>query len=529
MQSVSQSHFAIAPSANIQRSSFDRSHGFKTTMDAGGLIPIFVDEALPGDTFNLRASFFARMNTPITPVMDNAYFETFFFEVPVRQVWDNWEKFNGAQDNPGDSTDYLIPTITSPTGGYDVESIYDYMGIPPSIAGIEHSALYLRAYNHIYNTWFRDQNLQDSVTYLTDDGPDDPAKYTILNRGKRHDYFTSSLPWPQKSDTGPVTLPLGTSAPVVGTGDAIRMNNQAGEEFTQLVSIASQSAVNLPANAINTSQLSWGTSVNPSLTGLETDLSEATAATINQLRQSIAVQRMFEKDARGGTRYIEVVYNHFKVRSPDLRLQRPGYLGGGRTQLNITPVAQTSQQFETATTNTPQGNLAAFGTLSATNHGFTKSFTEHTIIIGLANIRADLTYQQGLNRMWSRQTRFDHFWPELATIGEQEVLQKEINVSGVPAEDDLVWGYQERFAEYRYKPSLITGKFRSSDPQSLDIWHFSQDLINPQLNSDFIIDNPPIDRVIAVPSEPQFKLDSYFNLKCARPMPMYGIPGLARI
>jgi len=519
MQSVSQSHFAVAPSANIQRSSFDRSHGFKTTMDAGGLIPIFVDEALPGDTFNLRASFFARMNTPITPVMDNAYFETFFFEVPVRQVWDNWEKFNGAQDNPGDSTDFLVPTITSPVGGYDVESIYDYMGIPPSIAGIEHSALYLRSYNHIYNTWFRDQNLQDSVPYLTGDGPDDPATYTILNRGKRHDYFTSSLPWPQKSDSNEgVTIPLGQQAPVTtdaAVGAILGIKSSGG-------------AVESAMNTANPTLSVDSTGPNPENL-LYADLSEATAATINQLRQSIAVQRMFEKDARGGTRYIEVVFNHFKVRSPDLRLQRPGYLGGGRTQLNITPVAQTSQQFETATTNTPQGNLAAFGTLSATNHGFTKSFTEHTIIIGLANIRADLTYQQGLNRMWSRQTRFDHFWPELATIGEQEVLQKEINVSGIPAEDDTVWGYQERFAEYRYKPSLITGKFRSSDPQSLDIWHFSQDLINPQLNADFIIDNPPIDRVIAVPTEPQFKLDSYFNLKCARPMPMYGIPGLARI
>jgi len=517
MQSVSQSHFAVAPSANIQRSSFDRSHGFKTTMDAGGLIPIFVDEALPGDTFNLRASFFARMNTPITPIMDNAYFETFFFEVPVRQVWDNWEKFNGAQDNPGDSTDYLIPTITSPAGGYDVESIYDYMGIPPSIAGIEHSALYLRAYNHIYNTWFRDQNLQDSVPYITGDGPDDPATYTILNRGKRHDYFTSSLPWPQKSDSNSgVQIPLGNEAPIkVDSTDTPSLSVRDGNDNAKFLD---SSGANLALGA--------------SLGGtapLFADLSEATAATINQLRQSIAVQRMFEKDARGGTRYIEVVFNHFKVRSPDLRLQRPGYLGGGRTQLNITPVAQTSQAFGTATVDTPQGNLAAFGTVSAVNHGFTKSFTEHTIIIGLANIRADLTYQQGLNRMWSRQTRFDHYWPELATIGEQEVLQKEINVSGVPVEDDTVWGYQERFAEYRYKPSLITGKFRSSDPQSLDIWHLSQDLVNPQLNADFIIDNPPIDRVVATPDEPQFKLDSYFNLKCARPMPMYGIPGLARI
>lgn len=516
MQGVKQSHFAIAPSVNIQRSQFDRSHGFKTTFNAGPLVPIFVDEALPGDTFNLRASFFARLNTPIHPILDNMYFETFFFEVPIRQVWDNWEKFNGEQENPGDSTDFLIPTQTSPAGGYDVESIQDYMGIPPSIEGIEHSSLPLRAANHIYNTWFRDQNLQDSLVVDRDDGPDDPADYTLFNRGKRHDYFTSALPWPQKSDSGSVKIPLGTSAPI---------NTPAGQN--EDISVYSDGVGSTRLLDTSGTHATVGLS-GPSLNQMYADLTDATAATINQLRQSIAVQRLFEKDARGGTRYIEVIYNHFKVRSPDLRLQRPGYLGGGRAQINITPVASTIPDSQGGT-DIPQGNLAGYGTVSAANHGFTKSFTEHTIIIGFANVRADLTYQQGLNRMWSRQTRFDHYWPELATIGEQEILAKEIWATGTPSDDD-VWGYQERFAEYRYKPSMITGKFRSDDPESLDVWHLSQDFAAaPQLNSEFITEDPPVDRVVAVQDEPQFKLDSYFNLKCARPMPMYGIPGLDKL
>nr|UXQ88126.1 MAG: major capsid protein [Microvirus sp.] len=519
MQTVNQSHFALAPSVGISRSTFDRSHGYKTTFNGGSLIPIFVDEALPGDTFNLKGSFFARLNTPITPILDNLHFQTFFFEVPVRQIWDNWKKFNGEQDSPGDSTDYLIPTSTSPAGGYDEESIQDYMGIPPLIEGIEHSALPLRAANHIYNEWFRDQNLQNPLLVSRNDGPDNPADYKLFSRGKRHDYFTSSLPWPQKSDSGSVNIPLGTSAPVT-TDQAI--SNSIG--------VTSSADGNFHLMDTGAAQVQLSPSLGDAAGSLYADLTDATAATINQLRQSIAVQRLFEKDARGGTRYIEVIQNHFKVRSPDLRLQRPGYLGGGSTPINITPVAQTTDGFTTSNNDSPQGNLAAFGTLSATNHGFVRSFSEHTIIIGFCQIRADLTYQQGLNRMWSRQTRFDHYWPELGQIGEQEVLQKELWASGVPAEDDIVFGYQERYAEYRYKPSMITGKMRSSSPESLDIWHLSQDFPSaPLLNANFITDDPPIDRVVAVPSEPDFKLDSYFSLKCARPMRMFGIPGLDKL
>jgi len=518
MQSISQKNFARVQPPQIQRSSFDRSSGFKTTFDGNKLFPIFYDEALPGDTFKLNASFFCRLNTPIVPIMDNAYLNTFFFEVPVRQVWSNWKRFNGEQVTPGDSTDYLIPTMTSPAGGYQIGSLADYFGIPTGVDNLEHSALPFRAYALIWNEWFRDQNLQNPLLFSpTSDGPDSPAAYPVKSRGKRHDYFTSSLPWPQKSDTGSVSIPLGTRADIlqdsaVGDNLGIRLGSNPADP------------VWLIAAETNPQALEIGSTVVPE--GMYADLTNATAATINQLRQSIAVQRLFEKDARGGTRYIEVIKQHFGVSSPDLRLQRPGYLGGGQSALNVSPVAQTQATSETVT---PQGNLAAIGTVSGSGHGFTKSFTEHTIIIGLAQVRADLTYQKGLERSWSRQTRFDFFWPELATIGEQTVLQKEIFAQGT-ADDDIVFGYQERFAEYRYKPSLITGLFRSSAATSLDYWHLSQDFATPPVLGDqFIQDNPPIDRVIATPDEPQFKMDAYFNLQCARPMPLYGIPGLPRI
>ncbi|AXL15304.1 major capsid protein [Microviridae sp.] len=528
--------FSVAPTASIQRSKFKRDNGYKTTFDTDWLVPFFVDEALPGDTHNLRASLFARLNTPLKPILDNMFAETFFFEVPVRQVWDNWQKFNGEQDNPTDSTDYLVPTCTAPVGGYLEESLQDYMGIPPGIAGIEHSALFTRAYNLIWNEWFRDQNIQQSVVVNKGDGPDSPTDYKLLKRGKRHDYFTSSLPWPQKSDQYPdgVPIAIGGSAPVRGIGADPSLypvvDKTVGESngLTDLYATASvMDNDTLPGNSLFYVRENPNA---PGYPGIYADLSDATAATVNSLRQSIAIQHLLERDARGGTRYIEVVYAHFGVRSPDLRLQRPGYLGGGRSTVNISPVAQTSQSFSTASTDTPQANLAAIGTLSGTGHGFTKSFTEHTIIIGLINVRADLTYQQALNRMWSRQTRWDFYWPEFANLGEMAVLQKEIYASGVPAEDNTVFGYQEAFADYRYKPSLITGKMRSSSPTSLDVWHLSQDFLSaPTLSDGFITENVPLDRCIATPDEPHFKLDAFINLTSVRPMPMYGIPGLAKL
>lgn len=524
--SVMSHDFSRVPRAEIPRSSFDRSHGLKTTFDSGQLVPIFWDEALPGDTFTLNMTGFGRLATPLHPFMDNVFMNTFFFAVPYRLVWDNWQKFMGEQANPGDSTDFLIPQMVSTAvTGYGEESIFDYFGLPTKVPGMSHSALPLRAYNLIWNEWFRDQNLQDSVLVSKDDGPDLPSEYTILKRGKRHDYFTSSLPWPQK---GPgVDIPLGTSAPITG----FAVNPAAGGTVGPL----NWNETDASGNPVTYSHYfpgSGGANFAFKATGagagalpeLYANLSEATAATINQLRQAFQIQKLYERDARGGTRYTEIIRAHFNVTSPDARLQRPEYLGGGQSPINLYPIAQNSE-----TGTTPQGNLAAYGTTNFSGHGFSKSFTEHCIIIGVVAVRADLNYQQGLNRAWSRRTKFDFYWPALSMIGEQAVLNQEIYTQGTvdPVADAAAWGYQERFAEYRYKPSQITGRMRSNATQSLDTWHLAQDFASlPSLDAAFIEDAPPLERVLAVLTEPQFIFDSYFKLRTARPMPLYGVPGL---
>lgn len=518
MSSQKQHVFSQVPKATIPRSSFDRSFNHKTVCDAGILYPVYCDEVLPGDTVNLRAALFGRLATPLKPTLDNIYCETFFFFVPTRLVWENWEKFMGAQDNPGDSTDYVIPRLSGSSADMGHNTIYDYFGLPVPIApnAEEINVLPFRAYNLIWNEWFRDQNLQDSVALNKGDGPDNANTFTLLRRGKRHDYFTSCLPWPQKSETE-VGLDLGGLAPITHTGnvgDQVRI----GEEGGTFRGLLSNDGANQP--------ITIGGSATGE-TNLFADLSGATGFTINQLRQSFAIQKLFERDARGGTRYVESIKAHFGVTSPDFRHQRPEFLGSGHTPVQVNPVAQTVPD-DIGPDQGPLGNLGAFGVVADSGHGFTKSFTEHGYIIGLVNFRADLSYQRGIRRMWSRKTRFDFFYPALSHLGEMPVLNKEIYYDNSDTDSNQeVFGYQEAWGDYRYAPSMITSKMRSQNPGSLDVWHLAQEFANrPTLSAQFIEDNPPIDRIIAVQDEPHFLLDIYFKQRWARPMPLYGVPGL---
>lgn len=508
--SANQAHFSRVPTNNAQRSQFKRPNNHKTTFDANYLIPIYVDEVIPGDTFKMSSTTFARLATPVKPSMDNAYLDIHYFFVPYRLLWDNWERFMGSRDNPTDSIDYLIPTrqMSWPSPEDHVNTIYDYFGLPyvPSGNVLEVSDLPFRAYNLIWNEWYRDQNLQDSVQVETGDVAGDP--YTLLKRGKRHDYFTSCLPFPQKGE--PVSLTLAGNAPVgtdAGFEGLISVLNSI-DEPRLLSTDGAHAAMDIEGPAEN---------------GLYAKMDDITAVTINQLRQAFQLQRFLERDARSGTRYIEVIKSHFGVTNPDFRLQRPEYLGGSHENLNFTTIAQTSQEF---TDTTPQGNLAAMATVTGRNKAFSKSFTEHGVILGLCSVYADQTYQQGVERMWFRQTRYDFYWPTFAHLGEQVVYNKEIFVSGDVEQDNGVFGYQERYAEYRYKPNRISGVFRSTAPQSLDVWHYAEEFENlPVLNSEFIECNSPFKRNSAVQTEPDFVADFHFENYSDRIMPMYGVPG----
>ena len=525
-RSVDVHQFAMVPRAEIPRASFNIQKTYKTTFDAGGLIPVFCEEVLPGDTFNVKMTAFARLATPIYPIMDNMHLDSFFFFVPNRLVWANWVRFMGEQDALTDSISYVVLTMISKVGGYDVGSLYDYFGLPTAgqiAAGntFVHSALPIRAYALIYNKWFRDENLAPPFPISTGDGPDSYTNINVAPRGKRHDYFTSCLPWPQKGGVA-VKLPLGTSAPVVPLTNSTSPTFTSGLDVVNLKTTAASPNAAWNPTPTQTSSAFWYN------TGLMADLTQATAATINQLRQSFQIQRLLERDARGGTRYTEIVRSHFGVISPDARLQRPEYLGGGSTPVVINPIAQTSGTGLTGGT-TPQGNLSAIGTLLAHGHGFSQSFTEHGYVIGLVSVRADLTYQQGLRRHWSRSTRYDFYFPAFAMLGEQAVLNKEIFCDG-SANDVGVFGYQERWAEYRYSPSQITGLFRSTSAGTLDGWHLSQRFSTlPVLGASFIYENPPVSRILAVGAAAggaQFIFDSFFDIKAARPMPLYSVPGL---
>ena len=527
--------FSDAPAMYMRRTKFDRSHVYKTTFNSGKLIPIFVDEVLPGDTTRMSVNYFARLATPIKPIMDNIYLDWFFFFVPNRLVWDHWQNFCFEQEDPDDTTDYVIPTAVA-TGNSEnayVGSLWDYFGLPVNttnnITGV--SALPFRAVYLIWNEWFRDENLQKSVKIQKGDAnevldssraSDQPSwvftsgtnilpGFACPPRGKRHDYFTSALPWTQK---GPgVDISLTGNAPIMATTNTEPAPHAPGiyvaRDGASSTLFASMTWDSAPANVKSGS--------------VYADLSNISSVTINGLRTAFQMQKFYERLARGGSRYTEVLRSFFGVVSPDARLQRPEFLGSFTKMVMVNPIAQTSA----TDTTSPQGNLSAYGVTASKFHGFTKSFVEHGYIIGFVCARADLTYQQGINKMWLRSTVYDYYWPTFAHLGEQAIELREIYAQGTEA-DTTVFGYQERYAEYRYKPSQITGKFRSSvTGGNLDVWHLSQFFSNaPTLNEEFITENPPIKRIIAVQDEPEFLLDIGFRYTTIRPMPMFGTPGL---
>lgn len=565
--------FSDAPAMYMKRTKFDRSHVYKTTFDSGKLIPIFVDEVLPGDTTRMSVNYFARLATPIKPIMDNIYLDWFFFFVPNRLVWEHWQNFCFEQEDPDDSTDYVIPTVSA-TGNSEnayIGSLWDYFGLPVNtsgnLSGI--SALPFRGVYLIWNEWFRDENLQKSVkiqkgdtnevlnsaraseqpSWVFSSGTSIVPGLACPPRGKRHDYFTSALPWTQK---GPgVSVGLAGTASIVepsplsdyfltsnsnqlaavsayggdasssggrrvtSGSDTITFNRGSGSGWSSVGGFAGNASGNVDVHAYPGSNLLTNNSY--------VDLDTSSIFTINSLRTAFQMQKFYERLARGGSRYTEVLRSFFGVVSPDARLQRPEFLGSFTKMVNVNPIAQTSATDDTS----PQGNLSAYGVTAAKFHGFTKSFVEHGYVFGFVCARADLTYQQGINKMWLRSTVYDFYWPTFAHLGEQAIELREIYAQG-SKDDATVFGYQERYAEYRYKPSQITGKFRSSVVNgSLDKWHLSQFFNNaPTLNEEFIIENPPIERIIAVPSEPEFLLDIGFRYTTVRPMPMFGTPGL---
>ena len=569
MNRNSNSRFAQAPQVDIQRSTFDRSSGHKTTFNAGKLVPIYVDEVLPGDTFEMKTSAIIRGSTPIFPVMDNANLDIYFFFVPNRLVWDHWKEFNGENTTSKweQTVEYSIPqmappssTGTVPTEGWEKGTLADYMGIPTKVgpgaaqANAQWTVNHLpfRAYCLIWNEWFRDQNLQDPV--LIDKGDSQTNGRHLIPEGnsitfenqaalqganllpvnKYFDYFTGALPEPQK---GPdVLLPLGQIAPVITnqTNNPGITENSPEMKFVSNQNLQDQKNIIIGPTGSGGGSLLTGQTTKETISGklipsnLVTDLSNATSATINELRLAFQLQRLYERDARGGTRYIEIIKSHFGVTSPDARLQRPEYLGGERIPINIDQVIQTSATTEGTT---PQGNTAAYSLTGSQGSYFKHSFVEHGYVLGLACVRTEHTYQQGLEKIWNRKNRFDFYWPALANIGEQAILNKEIYLQASKATNEEAFGYQEAWAEYRYKPSRVSSAFRSNITSgSLDAWHYAdyyEEL--PKLSAEWVQETyKNVDRTLAVQStlEDQYIADFWFKCKCTRPMPIYSIPGL---
>lgn len=520
--------FSQIPSANIQRSTFDRSHGHKTTIQfAGRLYPILLDEVLPGDTFNCRAHIFARQATPFQPLLDNLKLTTFTFFIPMRLLWKNWEKFMGAQDNPGDTTDYTIPQTTMVAseagrqGGF-----YDLAGIPPDCGEKVVSALPGRAMALVYNEWFRDQDLQDSKVFTDDDGPDDANDYNSARvRGKYRDYFTQARPFLQKqpehlneplivSGVYPVTPKTGNPRP------HWRIEGSTGND-KWFFGDNTQDNVDIdPGTWAESGPIAWA------FPNLEVDFdsgSGGTTNTINELRMAFQMQKLFERDARGGTRYTEIIKSHFGVTSPDSRVQRPEFLGGGSQDISTTAVPVTSDAASGIV-----GELGAYATSAGSGHSWAKSFTEHGYVLTLMCVDAPLTYQKGVHRMWTRLTKYDFYWPALSNIGEQAIRNDEIHADVVGGKDALVFGYVPRYDEYRHMPSRTSSLMRSAHPTSLDVWHLAQDFEDtlPVLGDTFIRSNPPMDRINAITTEDHFIVDIHFQYRCTRPMPTYSVPGL---
>ena len=551
MNRNTESHFSLAPHVDISRSRFDRSASLKTSFNAGDVIPFFLDEVLPGDTFSVDTSKVVRMQTLLTPMMDNVYLDTYYFFVPNRLVWDHWKQFCGENTESAwiPETEYTMPQITSPAdSGWAVGTLADYFGIPTGVPNLSVNALPFRAYALIINEWFRDQNLQDPLVVPLDDstvaGVNSGTFVTDVAKGgkpfiaaKYHDYFTSCLPSPQK---GPdVLIPSATAGeyPVVGKYKShdpggygmfgrVSKYQDIGNLFGTGTLVTNCGVVEFSDDDSPYSSTLDNRVVGFEPTNLYAVASGGLGASINQLRLAFQIQKYYEQLARGGSRYTEVVRSFFGVVSPDARLQRPEYLGGNRVSININQIVQ---QSGTESSGTPQGTVVGQSLTTDSHSDFTKSFTEHGYVIGLMVARYDHTYQQGLSRMWSRKDKFDFYWPVFANIGEQPVKNKEIYAQG-NAKDDEVFGYQEAWADYRYKPNQVTGEMRSAFTQSLDVWHLADDYDTlPSLSDSWIReDKANLDRVLAVASSVsnQFFADIYVKNYVTRPMPMYSVPGL---